>query len=83
MVWLNVFWKMILKGWLIIKIILYSTNCPKCKILKAKLDEKNIEYIINSDVNEMLSKGFKIVPVLEVDERILNYLDAVKYIKGI
>lgn len=62
-------------------VILYSTDCPKCKILKSKLNDKNIEYSICSDVNIMLVKGFKSVPMLEVNEKTLTYLDAVNWIK--
>ena len=25
-------------------VILYSTGCPKCQVLKSKLDSKNISY---------------------------------------
>jgi glutaredoxin len=63
------------------KIILYSTGCPKCKILKQKLDEKGISYEVCSDVNIMISKGIKSVPLLEVEEKIMTYIDAVNWIK--
>ena len=36
------------------KVILYSTGCPKCRVLKTKLDKKNINYIENNDVEEMI-----------------------------
>lgn len=62
-------------------VILYSTDCPKCQILKEKLDNKNIEYIVNSDSEAMLLKGFSTVPMLEIDSKVLNYLDAVKWVK--
>ena len=35
------------------EIILYSTNCPKCKILEKKLTEKNKVTIKNKD-NEII-----------------------------
>ena len=31
-------------------IILYSTGCPKCKILKKKLEDKNIDYVESDDI---------------------------------
>lgn len=64
-------------------ITLYSTDCPKCKILKQKLDEKNINYDICKDVNFMLSKGIKSVPMLEVDDEILSFNEAIFFIKEI
>lgn len=62
---------------------LYSNNCPKCKILKEKLDAKHIEYELKTDVDEMISLGFTFVPVLEVSGKYLNFAEALKYIGGI
>ena len=39
------------------EITLYTSNCPKCKILKAKLDDKKINYNICDDTNVMTEKG--------------------------
>ena len=58
------------------KVILYSTGCPKCRVLKTKLDKKNINYIENNDVEEMLELGFDLLPVLKVDNDILNFTEA-------
>jgi glutaredoxin len=65
-----------------IKIILYSNNCPKCKILKSKLDEKKIEYEIFNDINIMIKKGFRSLPILEVNGENLDYLKAINFIKN-
>lgn len=62
------------------QIILYSNNCPKCKILKTKLDEKNIKYTSCSNLEEMLTKGFKSVPMLEVDNIIYTFNEAIKWV---
>jgi len=62
-------------------IVLYSTDCPKCKILKIKLDEKNIFYEICSDTKTMIEKGFKSAPMLEVNGKIMTFLDANNWIK--
>lgn len=64
-------------------ITFYSTNCPKCKILKAKLDEKGIKYTICSDVDTMLKKGFISAPVLEIDGKVITFLEAINWIKEI
>lgn len=58
------------------KVILYSTGCPKCRVLKTKLDKKNINYIENNDVEEMLELGFDLLPVLKVDNDIMNFTEA-------
>ena len=57
-------------------IILYSTGCPKCNILKKKLAEKNIQYIENNDVEEMASLGIDFIPVLYVNSEMLQFKEA-------
>lgn len=64
------------------KVILYTNNCPKCKILKIKLDEKNISYEIFDDMDEMLKRGFRSMPMLDVDGKVMTFLDAVEWTKG-
>ena len=54
------------------KVVLYSTDCPQCKVLKKKLDDKGIEYEVVSDVDEMLRLGFTSAPMLTVDDEIMN-----------
>ena len=62
---------------------LYSTGCPKCKIIKTKLDKANIKYEIISDMNIMLNKGFKSVPMLEVDNKVLNFNEIVSWLSEV
>jgi glutaredoxin len=62
-------------------VTLYSNDCPKCKILKFKLDNKNIQYDLCSDIDVMSSKGFQSTPMLEVDGKTMNYLDAINWVK--
>ena len=63
-------------------VILYSTNCPRCKILKSKLDDKRIIYSIVNDVDKMLSMGMVVVPVLEVDGVRMNFKEAINWINN-
>lgn len=62
------------------KVILYSTGCPKCKVLKAKLDSKEISYDIISDTYVMINKGIETVPVLEVNGNVMDFKTAVDWI---
>ena len=62
------------------QIILYSTGCPKCKVLVAKLNAKNIKYNTVSDVGIIISKGISTVPVLEVNGKIMDFKTAVEWI---
>lgn len=59
---------------------LYSTHCPKCKVLEAKLKQRNIQYEECNDVDEMLSRGIETVPILEVDGQLLDFGKAVKWV---
>ena len=62
------------------EIILYSTNCPKCKILEKKLTEKNIKFTKNNNVIEMSEIGIDQVPVLSIDGEMLSFVEANKWI---
>lgn len=63
-------------------IVLYSTNCPRCKVLAQKLTDKGIEFRISDDVDEMIRQGFKSAPVLSVDGKMMNFTDAVKWVNN-
>lgn len=64
-------------------IILYTTHCPKCKIVEMKLKQKNIEYKECDDMDIMLSKGFKQAPILDIDGNILDFHDSIQYINNL
>lgn len=64
-------------------ITLYSTGCPKCRVIETKLNEKDIQYVKVTDVNEMTKLGFKSAPILEIDGKILNFGDAIRWIKNV
>lgn len=63
------------------KVKIYSKEgCPKCLILKKKLDSKGIAYEEEQNsVDKMLAMGFKEAPVLEID---MGYAEAVNWIAG-
>lgn len=61
------------------KIILYSNDCPRCKILKERLDKDKIKYEVCNDTDLMLQKNFMSVPMLEADNVVMNYTEAIKW----
>lgn len=63
------------------KVILYEHGCPRCKVLKVKLDQKGIQYEIVNDVELMKEKGFMEAPKLEVGEIIYDFKDAIDWVK--
>ena len=64
------------------KIIFYSTKCPKCRVLEMKMKQKNISYVENNDVDLMLSKGIKSAPYLDIDGDLLDFNNAVKWVNN-
>ena len=65
------------------EIILYSTECPKCRVLETKLQSKGIYYTKNTSVDEMTKLGFTNVPMLKVDNDYLDFGDAVRWINEV
>ena len=62
--------------------VLYSIHCPSCNVLHKKLDSKNISYVLMTDRSIMQSKGFKELPMLEVDGKLYNFREAVDWINN-
>lgn len=65
------------------KIVLYSTNCPKCEVLEKKLSAANIDYTLVTDVKLMRDKGFMTAPMLEVDEALMDFKPAVEWVNKV
>ena len=63
-------------------VILYSTNCPKCQVLKKKLDSKSVQYTVETSVDAMLSLGITQVPVRSVDGRLLSFAQANEWVNA-
>lgn len=64
-------------------VTLYSNDCPRCKILKKKLDEKGVNYESCTDVNKMLSLGITTVPMLRVEDKMMGFSEAVKWVSTV
>lgn len=61
-------------------VILYTTHCPRCKVLAAKLDKANISYEVIEDIEELIEAGFHSAPALKVDGKLMNFTEANKWI---
>lgn len=64
-------------------ITLYSTHCPKCKVIEAKLKQAGLAYTEFDDIDKMLSMGIKTAPMLEVDGKLMDFSEANKFLRGV
>jgi len=64
-------------------IVLYSNHCPRCNILLTKLTSSNIEFTVEDNIDVLTEKGFDFMPVLEVDGKCLNFIEANAYINSL
>lgn len=62
-------------------IILYTTHCPKCKILSDMLKQKGISFTENDDVQEMINLGFTSAPILNVNGDLMTFNAAMAWIR--
>ena len=61
-------------------VILYSNGCPRCRVLKQKLDAKSITYAEENSVDKILAMGISQVPVLSVDGELLAFGQANEWV---
>ena len=65
------------------KVVLYSTGCPMCKVLKSKLMAKGIGFEENNSIEDMVALGVETVPVLSVDGELMTFSDAVGWVNSL
>ncbi len=63
------------------EIILYSTNCPRCKVLEAKMIEKDIPFKEVTDVEEMLQLGISQAPMVRAGNDLMEFSKAIEWIR--
>ena len=61
------------------EIIYFGNGCPKCEILKKKLEDKEVKYK-NGELQEIIDAGFRNVPVLRINNEYLDFSKAIKWI---
>ena len=63
------------------KVILYTIDCPKCKVLEKKLQLKGIEFEACHSMDIMRELGIIFAPALQVDGGpLMNFGQANKWI---
>lgn len=63
-------------------VTLYSTDCPRCKVLAQKLTEKGVDFEICKDVDKMIRRDFTSAPMLEVDKNTMDFMEAINWLNG-
>lgn len=61
-------------------ITLYTIGCPLCKMLEVMLEQKGIDYNKVTDEDEIVARGIKSMPTLEVNEQRMDFGTARKWI---
>ena len=61
-------------------VTVYSTGCPRCVVLKEKLEDSGISFTEVNDMEEMKRKRIMSVPMMEVDGELLSFSEAVRWI---
>ena len=70
------------------EVTLYSTGCPKCNVLKKKLEAANIDYTEVTDTDKVYqicnSTGFDSVPIIAIEDgHILDFNRAIAWVKQV
>lgn len=61
--------------------ILYTQGCPQCDVLKKKLEQKGLSFTIESkNFKKLTDAGIDRMPVLEVDNKLMLFAEAVDYV---
>ena len=66
-----------------VEVILYTNECcPRCEVLKEKLDSKGIAYteVTDFDRQELANRGFNMTPVMEYAGTQMDFSSANKWI---
>lgn len=65
------------------KLVLYTMpRCPKCTVLKKLLDKAKIDYELFDDAEAMAAMGMTSAPMLRVNETLIGYFDAIKWVNA-
>jgi len=67
-------------------VTLYSTHCPKCKVLEKKLVQSGLEHQIIDDKDAVIAKGQEVgilsAPILITEDNAYKFEDAVKFLNA-
>lgn len=61
----------------------YTIECPACMVLEKKLIAKGVVFTKIDDMETLQSLDIEQFPVLEVNNELLSYSKAVKWVNGL
>ena len=61
-------------------VTLYTTGCPRCKVLEAKLNEAGITFGVVNDPQKIMEMGFTTAPIMTVDGTVYTFKEAINWI---
>ena len=64
------------------KVVLYSTGCSRCQVLKNKLTSKRLAFEEVNDVKEIAKLGISTVPWMSVDGQMMDFAEAVRWVNA-
>lgn len=64
-------------------IVLYTTNCPQCKMLEGALKNQKLDFQTVYGEEEIVKRGYNSAPILEVDGKTMSFAEAVRWVNGI
>lgn len=62
---------------------MYTIECPKCMILERELIDKGIEFTKVMDTKIFSELEIHSFPMLEVNGKLLDFINSIKYINNI
>lgn len=64
-------------------VILYTIDCPKCKVLEKKMKLKGIEFEACHDIKKMRELGISSAPQIQVDDGpLMDFREANKWVNA-
>ena len=56
---------------------LFTTHCPKCRMLEKKMQQMGIEYTESENLDELVRAGYSSAPMIKTDDgKYLNFKEA-------
>ena len=62
-------------------ITIYTTGCPRCKVLETKLNQAGLKFGVVNDPKKIMEMGFVTAPVMTVDGKPFGFKEAIEWVE--